>query len=913
LNALTRNGSKVRSTGPGQYQAQCPAHADRVPSLSIRQATGGTVLLKCHAGCPTEAVVAALGLDMKVLFAEERDPGLTVVAVYPYRTSRGETVFEVVRYAPKSFRQRRPDGNGDYEWTLKGLTPEQRSLPYKLPQLAAALAKNPERPVYIVEGERDVETLWGLDCLATCNAAGAGKFTRLHADRLVEAGAQRVLVIADRDEPGRAHALNVVKTCRAAGLEVEGGGFLVAACPCPCKDSADMALRHGDNPGEWPLERVPVPASHNTPKSRDKRDSRPVSGPPAGETPPAGQVTTRGHGVTVSRADEPDPFARDLGLLGSMAKAVAACMQVSPGFALAAALGVAAVPVGLAVDVSLGDEWVEPAILHVAVIAAPSERKTPLLRRLMTPLYEKQRALREQRDEEIRRVKARKAQLARQLKQADRDGDPNTAARLAEELEALELPSRFLAVTNRGTPEALEHHAAKQGEGVARLALVTDEGAGTLGDLSRYQQSADPNFDPLVQGYDAVYSSTLRIGRESVTVDGLRIPATLMVQPSVWDGLRGNRTAAGRGVLARFLPVRPESLVGQRFGPGAPIPAATSDAWSERLSTLLEAAYEPGPHVMSLSPGAAAAFRAAADDIERQIGPVRDDETWSGWLGKQAGRVVRIAAVLHAVNTGRLAGQVTEPEMRAAVALGKWLQWHAERELRGSFTFDARRLAEWAERHGHPFTARDAYRSMHWPAQRCEDALEELVAAGSLVEADGVHMLPAPGDTVTCCHPSVTYPEDPVSPGQGQEMEAVSRLSRDFGVLCYAPAEDRAELPATPEEPLEDEDPEDDDEDLDTVELPDGFPYVLTAEILGSPEVRAALRAGYRVTELVEDWAAAHALNCDPDRPRLQYSAASFAELFRGFCAERSQAPASGAGGARPGSDAAEHEQEGAG
>ena len=42
------------------WMARCPAHNDREPSLSIRQAEDGTVLVRCHAGCEQARVIAAL-------------------------------------------------------------------------------------------------------------------------------------------------------------------------------------------------------------------------------------------------------------------------------------------------------------------------------------------------------------------------------------------------------------------------------------------------------------------------------------------------------------------------------------------------------------------------------------------------------------------------------------------------------------------------------------------------------------------------------------------------------------------------------------------------------------------------------------------------------------------------------------
>ena len=58
----------VRQRQQGQYSARCPAHADRGPSLSVREAQDGSVLLHCFAGCNVAAIVGALGLGMSDLF-----------------------------------------------------------------------------------------------------------------------------------------------------------------------------------------------------------------------------------------------------------------------------------------------------------------------------------------------------------------------------------------------------------------------------------------------------------------------------------------------------------------------------------------------------------------------------------------------------------------------------------------------------------------------------------------------------------------------------------------------------------------------------------------------------------------------------------------------------------------------------
>lgn len=61
--------TKVKQTGPDSWIACCPAHEDRSPSMTIRDA-GGKVLLHCFAGCEPAAILEAIGLTFSDLFAD---------------------------------------------------------------------------------------------------------------------------------------------------------------------------------------------------------------------------------------------------------------------------------------------------------------------------------------------------------------------------------------------------------------------------------------------------------------------------------------------------------------------------------------------------------------------------------------------------------------------------------------------------------------------------------------------------------------------------------------------------------------------------------------------------------------------------------------------------------------------------
>ncbi len=206
--ALEDHGSQVRGTS-----AQCPAHEDRQASLSIGQGRDGA-LVNCHAGCVTDEVLEALGLSAADLFDEPRGTGRddVVIAVYAYTDEAGAPLFFVERRAGKRFRQYHLTGGGKV-WNLRGV----RRVPYRLPQLLGAARSG--QAIYVAEGEKDVHALEAAGATATCNPMGAGKWRDEYARYF--GGAGKVIVIADRDEPGRAHAWQVAASLREVVAEVE--------------------------------------------------------------------------------------------------------------------------------------------------------------------------------------------------------------------------------------------------------------------------------------------------------------------------------------------------------------------------------------------------------------------------------------------------------------------------------------------------------------------------------------------------------------------------------------------------------------------------------------------------------------------------------------------------------------------
>jgi hypothetical protein len=143
--------------------------------------------------------IEAHGLEIERAQTEPRPSGKgraklgKIVAYYPYFDENSALLYQVVRYDPKTFRQRRPDPSqpSGWSWSVKGIKP----VPYRLPELIEAIAQ--EHPIVIVEGEREVETLVKLGVVATCNSGGAGKWGQCNIDEYFR-GAD-VVIIGDVD------------------------------------------------------------------------------------------------------------------------------------------------------------------------------------------------------------------------------------------------------------------------------------------------------------------------------------------------------------------------------------------------------------------------------------------------------------------------------------------------------------------------------------------------------------------------------------------------------------------------------------------------------------------------------------------------------------------------------------------
>lgn len=176
------------------WRAKCPVHQGESDTSLHLWEEAGQLQLHCFAGCDRKTIYDALGIDRI-----QQDPQYQ--ALYTYHDASGNLLFQVVRASgpKKAFFQRRPHPSEPGKWIndLKGITP----LLYHLPEVTKAIAAG--ITIYLVEGEKDVETLRSHGLVATCNPMGATKWDDRYSATLKNA---TVMLLPDNDKPGHAHA-----------------------------------------------------------------------------------------------------------------------------------------------------------------------------------------------------------------------------------------------------------------------------------------------------------------------------------------------------------------------------------------------------------------------------------------------------------------------------------------------------------------------------------------------------------------------------------------------------------------------------------------------------------------------------------------------------------------------------------
>ena len=397
-----------------------------------------------------------------------------------------------------------------------------RVVPFQLHKIA----NSPRRPVFIVEGEKDVLALAKVGLLATCNAGGAGKWKAEHTACL---GGRKVIVLPDNDEPGRKHAQAVAFTLNGIAESIH----VVELPGLPDKGDVSDWLAAGRTADE--LVRIVKAAPEWTPESQ-----------------PWHEIVSL---TELSLPGFPSNALPDV--LCNWVEAESCATQTPLALAGLLGLAVCSAVIARRVVVEARQGWIEPTNLFVTILLESGNRKSAVFSDAVQPLRDLEFEYIEdakqdfaQRMSEYRQAEARLKKLE---KKASDTGDAEArreACDFAVEFSQMEMPVLPRLLVDDATSEKLGMILSDQG---GRIASMSPEGS--VFDLmdGKYDKKGTPQFDVYLKGHSGDDLLTDRVGRESVRVKSPSMTCAFAVQPAVIEGLARNAVFRGRGLLARFL------------------------------------------------------------------------------------------------------------------------------------------------------------------------------------------------------------------------------------------------------------------------------------------------------------------------------------------------------------------------
>ena len=714
LERLAAVGNTPKRSGSA-WAAKCPAHQDGNPSLSINEGRDGNAILYCHAGCELGDILQALNLEMTDLFPPKEKSELgEIIATYTYEDETGQPVLRVNRHQPKTFRQMHWSG-GTWVWGAG----KSRKLLYRLPQVTEACANG--GTVWLAEGEKDVHALEAAGVVATCNAAGAGKFYDIHAHQLQGAGL--VIVVCDNDAAGLDHVKKVSAELLLANIPYK------IVMPTEGKDAHDhFATGHGID------EFVPVVSLDAITPEDITHAVRPSV---TTDEPPLPLGTSHRHGPAFPLEVLPDWIA-------DQCREIAYAFQVPEDLPAMLALGTLSTILAGHVKVNLtGSAWTEHVNLYLVSALLPGSGKSPVFKVMTKPAlavekesratakknlneYEMARRLNEQRIKNNETI-AVKGSTAEQRIAEDAIKD------LLDTLDTQVRPSAGYLVSEDITPEALVEELAANG---GRMALLSSEGG--VFDMMAGQyvdKGKATNLAVYLQGWSADSVRRKRTKGEAIVIDEALLTVCVTTQPGVVEALGANRELVTKGVPVRFMFSVPPSLVGFR----------DRRRVLEDIDSIINATYqdtmtEIGLAALGTDQITMLRTTTAAGERFLEWDQIREDQQRPGetlaaraeWAAKLRATVLRCCGIFHTADRTR--GDLIDVDVveRAIVLADYWMA-HADVVEKmwsdDQVTARARTIVRWSIDNDTPeFSLRDITVAKRGTFPTAEDAVSPLQA-----------------------------------------------------------------------------------------------------------------------------------------------------------------------------------------
>ncbi|MBO6514561.1 MAG: DUF3987 domain-containing protein [Phycisphaerales bacterium] len=721
LNAIISQGGKVTGTG-AQRMCTCPAHEDRTPSLSVKEAPDGAVLLHCHAGCSTESILQSLGLFMRDLYPhdttatvntsinghqnrqsasdsagraisedgfDDLDSAMRVYAKslgmhdhrWEYHNASGELVGVILRWETPKGKEVRPISLIDGCWQLKGML---NPCPlYRLPSIL-----NSEGPVIVCEGEKAADAAIACGFVATTSPHGSKSASK--ADWSVLQG-RDVVIVPDLDDAGDAYAVDVMGLCagtksiRVVDLSEVWGDQELGA------DLADVLdLEAGDI--DEVCTKLEALIEQTQPESLHKNSER------------TARIFQK---FPVELLPEP---------VRSYVEQGALAIGCDPSFIALPVLSMLAGAIGNTHRVKLKYTFEQPSIVWSCIIGKSGSAKSPALEYATRPLRRIQQQQMAQHKQEMI-----DAQVSPQ--------DECRASRCLMDDATIEAALEVMSNNPRG------------------MMLCRDELAGWF-DFGKYSSSSSGlNSAQWLELFDGKSIHIDRRTQKPIYIPRAGLSITGGIQPGILRRVLSS-TLLENGLAARMLftmpPPIPRKWTDRDVHPEVDRQMQTLVAHliEHTMNTAAPDASEemPEPHLIEFSSEAMALFERFFNEFHRSV--EQEAEHISSALVKLVGYAARIALILHLVREAAADQSLSDPEcideqsMRAAIGIVKWFRTETIR-VYSMLAMDEGEIenqgaVDWINKQGGVVTIRKFSRglSKYNSTKSAEQKLKELEQSG---------------------------------------------------------------------------------------------------------------------------------------------------------------------------------------
>lgn len=524
----------------------------------------------------------------------------------------------------------------------------------------------PETTVYIVEGEKCVDSLMAIGLTATTSgsssSAHVAEWSPLRRFR-------NIVILPDNDEPGERYAADVVDI-----LSSLPGARSVSLCCLPglseSGDVADYLERHSLD------ELMAAIAEHSTPVEApviEALDSKPIP---------------------LCRVDQQEPFPMEaLGKILFPAAELLAheAVQVPESMAAASLLTAASIAVQPHVDIFI-DGRSSPTSLFLITIAESGDRKSAVDYWAMKPVHDRQQEMMADYEVAFRQYKADKRRFDKARKKDGYDVE-----------EPIEPPVPIL-MAGDFTVEAIRNML---GRGLPSIGLVSDEGGSIINGHS-LREAYLRSLAEYSSFWDGRGRIVIRATTGAHSLYGTRVALHMMLQPIAAAVLTGDETAHQQGFLGRCLTSWPASIRGTRmYKQYNPKDSESYRLYCDRMEELLHTPWPMSisersrglaPKHMHLTPRAHTEYVRFYNHTESAMDDFKDV---SAFACKVAEHALRIAGVLAHFESGTL--QVDLEAMRHGILIAEWFLLEAKRIRRQGINYEAmaaQRLLDWLHETG---------------------------------------------------------------------------------------------------------------------------------------------------------------------------------------------------------------------